>query len=229
MKSESSLRIILRMGSIEEDFAVKETPTKVLVIGGCYGGLSAALNLLDLCNGKQSRATLYLPDESAELRPKFPVEIKIVDERDGYCKDAGRPIYRSHDPLTIIADHLIGSPLALASEEFADKAWKKYKDIPALKAPAVSFLQGRATRVDSDRKVAVITDTLSGKESEESYDYLIVSTGLRRDWPTVPQSLRRKQYLAEAAAHIRAARSARECAVVIGGGASPFTLCWKQD
>ncbi|CZR68822.1 related to pyridine nucleotide-disulphide oxidoreductase AMID-like [Phialocephala subalpina] len=199
MTLADSLHIILRMGSIEEDFAVKETPTKVLVLGGCYGGLSAALNLRDLCDGKRSRATLHLPDEGTGKRAKLPVEIKIVDERDGYY-------------------HLIGSPLALAYEDFAQKAWVKYDDLPALKAPGVSWVQARATSVDPEMKVAIITNTLSGETTEESYDYLIVSTGLRRDWPTVPQSLRRKEYLAEATAHIRAARSAREC-VVIGGGA----------
>ncbi|KUJ10931.1 FAD/NAD(P)-binding domain-containing protein [Mollisia scopiformis] len=186
------------MGSIEGELAVKETPTKILVIGGCYGGLSAALNLHDLCSGKQSRATLHLPSEETGPRPKLPVDIKVVDERDGYY-------------------HLIGSPLALASEDFAEKAWKKYEELPTLKAPGISFIQGRASSVDCEKKVAVLTDTLSGKKSEEHYDYLVVSTGLRREWPTVPQALRRKEYLAEVTAHIRAARSARECVAVIGG------------
>jgi hypothetical protein len=85
MKTDQSLHIRLRMGSIEEDFTIKKAPTKVLVIGGCYGGLSAALNLLDLCKGQRSRATAHMPDESTETRPKLAVEIKIVDERDGYC------------------------------------------------------------------------------------------------------------------------------------------------
>jgi NADH dehydrogenase FAD-containing subunit len=106
----------------------------------------------------------------------------------------------------------------LASEEFADKAWKKYDEIPALQSPEISFTQGRATAVDCERKIAVITDTLTGVKSKEQYDYLIVSTGLRRDWPTIPQALRKKEYLAETTGHARAARSARECAVVIGGG-----------
>ncbi len=66
------------MGSIE-------APTKILVIGGSYGGLAAALNLYDLCNGKQARTTLWRKEEPRE-RPTVPVEIKIVDERDGYCE-----------------------------------------------------------------------------------------------------------------------------------------------
>lgn len=45
-----------------------------------------------------------------------------------------------------------------------------------------------------------------------------MATGLRRAWPVVPQSLRRKQYLPEAGAHIAAARASRHV-VVVGGGA----------
>jgi hypothetical protein len=61
------------------------TPTRILVLGGSYGGLSAALNLYDLCSGKQSRATLHTP-VAGSPGPRIPVEITIVDERDGYCK-----------------------------------------------------------------------------------------------------------------------------------------------
>ncbi len=60
--------------------------TKVLIIGGSYGGLSAAVNLLDLCAGKTARSGR----EETPLEPTqpilSPVDIAIVDERDGYCK-----------------------------------------------------------------------------------------------------------------------------------------------
>jgi hypothetical protein len=64
------------------------TPVKILIIGGSYGGLSVALNLLDLCNGKQARFTASGEEKAAakELQHIVPVEIKIVDERDGFCK-----------------------------------------------------------------------------------------------------------------------------------------------
>lgn len=94
MRPEDSLHIILKMGSIKEIFSTIESPTKVLVIGGCYGGLAAALDLLDLCHGKQARTIRFVkPDETIleqpiTERPKLPIEIKIVDERDGYCNYA---------------------------------------------------------------------------------------------------------------------------------------------
>lgn len=46
---------------------------RVLIAGGCYGGLSAAVNLLEKCD------TLDSP---------ISVDITIVDERDGYCMSA---------------------------------------------------------------------------------------------------------------------------------------------
>lgn len=61
-----------------------EAPYKVLVIGGSYAGLGATLNLLDLCYGKPCRFTGKT--ESSEPQEKIPVQITIVDERDGFCE-----------------------------------------------------------------------------------------------------------------------------------------------
>ena len=56
---------------------------RVLIIGGSYGGLAAALNLLDLCQGNPAR---FKPDELSSSQATVQVQITIVDERDGYCK-----------------------------------------------------------------------------------------------------------------------------------------------
>lgn len=69
------------MGS-QFDASTESTPFKVLVLGGCYGGLSAALNLLDLSEGRAARqGNGAVPGHDG----KIPVDITIVDERDGYC------------------------------------------------------------------------------------------------------------------------------------------------
>lgn len=59
---------------------------KVLVIGASYGGLAAALNLLDLCCGKPARFDGESKELAASKRTIIPIQIKVVDERDGYCK-----------------------------------------------------------------------------------------------------------------------------------------------
>lgn len=70
------------------------TPTRVLIAGGGYAGLVAAINLLKLCDGK----TVLSPSEKAlngngpngaaandAENPQVPVRITIADERDGFC------------------------------------------------------------------------------------------------------------------------------------------------
>lgn len=117
---------------------------------------------------------------------------------------------------------MIGSPLAFASKAYAAKAWTRYDDIPALRTPGISWIQGSAIRVDCERKLATIVDSNTNKEFEESYDYLLASTGLRRAWPTVPQALRRKDYLSEVNGHIDAVYNSGQGVVVIGGGMLPL-------
>ena len=77
------------MGSIE-------APIRILVIGGSYAGLSAALNLYDYCNGKEARARLHDPVGGSGV--VIPVEIKIVDERDGYCKCTSKTLSHWRSP-----------------------------------------------------------------------------------------------------------------------------------
>ena len=125
-----------------------------------------------------------------------------------------------HGSSNIQQDHIIGSPLALSSETYAAKAWVKFSDVAALQRPDVQVIQGKASQVDCEKKNAVIV-TASDLTLTLSYDYLVVATGVRRAWPVVPQSLRRKQYLFEAGDHITAVSKASRGVVVVGGG-MPF-------
>ena len=62
---------------------------RVLIIGGSYGGLAAALNLSDLARGQVARF-----DSNADAKPpshRIPLKITIVDERDGYCNQRLEP------------------------------------------------------------------------------------------------------------------------------------------
>lgn len=72
--------------------------------------------------------------------------------------------------------------------------------------------------MDCESKTAVIRETRSGTDQEESYDFLVVSSGLRRTWPVVPQSLTREGYFHEVNGHIDKVQNAPKGVVVIGGG-----------
>ncbi|KAG9631179.1 FAD/NAD(P)-binding domain-containing protein, partial [Aureobasidium melanogenum] len=172
---------------------------RVLVIGGSYAGLAATVNLIDLCDGKQPRFTSASTEEESP-KVKLPVDITIVDERDGYY-------------------HLIGNPLAFASDDASSKSWTKFQDIPALRLPNINFLQGSVATINCGTKTASIVDTVTKQIRQEKYDYLLVASGLRRPSPVVPQALNRDQFIAEAKAHTKAIRDAKEGVAVIGGGA----------
>ncbi|KAI5195273.1 FAD/NAD(P)-binding domain-containing protein [Aureobasidium subglaciale] len=195
---------------------VSKANPKVLIIGGSYSGLAATVNLIDLCDGKQPRFS-SAPSDEASIKSKVGVDITIVDERDGYCKYYAERT--SQAVLTKALDHLIGNPLAFASNDAASKSWTKFTDIPALQLPNVQFLQGSVSAIDCENKVASILDTNTKQQLQEQYDYLVVASGLRRTFPVVPQALDRDQFLVEAKTHIEAIRNAKEGVVVIGGGA----------
>ncbi|KAK1141907.1 hypothetical protein N8T08_008420 [Aspergillus melleus] len=174
-------------------------PFKVLVVGGSYAGLAATLNLLDLCQGRRRRFSLDPADEGPQR--KVPVQITIVDERDGFY-------------------HLIGVPLAIASEDYAHRIWKTFDDIPALQTPEIRRIQGRVVNVDCETKTARIEGiTKGGAVTEEQYDYLIACSGLRRDWPSAPKSATRHDYIAEATQWVEDVKNATQGVVIIGGGA----------
>lgn len=77
------------------------------------------------------------------------------------------------------------------------------------------------SKVDCTTKVAHITDTATKSTITEPYDYLIVASGLRRAYPTVPKSLRRDEFLEEARKHTDSVRNAQGV-VIVGGGTHPF-------
>lgn len=61
------------------------SPIRVFIAGGSYAGLSAAGNLLDLCEGRNPR--MFGEEEYTHHKDhkNISVEITIADERDGYC------------------------------------------------------------------------------------------------------------------------------------------------
>jgi NADPH-dependent 2,4-dienoyl-CoA reductase/sulfur reductase-like enzyme len=186
---------------------------RVLIIGGSYGGLAAALTLVDLSKGRVPRFSSN-PDAKAPPH-RVPIQITVADERDGYCE---RPVFLSLSTHTDYSDHLIGSPKALACEKFASESWTRFQDIPALKSPDIKFIRGSVSGVDCAAKIVRILETETQNTRNEPYDYLVVGSGLRRAFPTVPRSLRRSDFLEEAKRHAKDIRNARGGVVIIGGG-----------
>ncbi|KAL9562763.1 hypothetical protein ACKAV7_013115 [Fusarium commune] len=179
----------------------------ILIIGGSYAGLSAAVNLLDLHRGSQPRQSREPYIHQRQL-PKHSIKITIIDERDGFY-------------------HLVGSPLALFDKEFANKTWVKYQDIPEMHGSLIKHIQGAVTEVDCVEKKAVIVDGATKARMVQSYDILVAASGLRRAWPIAPRAKTKEEFLSHIAQHTSSFEDASRGVVIVGGGAVGVEIAAK--
>lgn len=99
-----------------------------------------------------------------------------------------------------------------------------FEDIPALQTPAVKFVRGSITGLDSENKFATIVEHGTQSNVEITYDYFVAATGLRRATPSAPQALSKKQYVVETANHIRTAQAATQGVIVVGAGKNKLSI-----
>lgn len=80
--------------------------------------------------------------------------------------------------------------------------WKRFSHTNELRSQKnLQFKHGSLKRVDPEAKVAEWQDR-NGKTQHQAYDYLIMSTGLKRHWPAVPKSGSYEEYLKDGKAFI---------------------------
>lgn len=65
--------------------------------------------------------------------------------------------------------------------------WRRFSHLSELKHPNLHFKHGSVTKVDPASKIASWRDR-HGKAQQQTYDYLVMATGLKRHWPAVPKS-----------------------------------------
>ena len=95
--------------------------------------------------------------------------------------------------------------------------------MPAVQAPNIHIVHGSVQDVNCKSKIATVA-THEGGVSKLGYDFLVVASGLRRVWPVIPQSLKKKQYLLEVGDHIRSVANFKHGVAVVGGGESDSCL-----
>jgi NADPH-dependent 2,4-dienoyl-CoA reductase/sulfur reductase-like enzyme len=181
-------------------------PFKVTIVGGSYAGLSVLQNVLRLNNGESLIQELP-PGSGSELPPdarvRRGIHITLIDERDGFF-------------------NTIGAPLAHVTQSYVQPFWRRFQDIKALQRSDITILQASLKHVDWEKRRLTVTDP-NGIDRVESYDYLVLATGLKRVFPVAPSSLTKEQYVQAAGKHIEAIEKAKGgTAVVIGGGRSHF-------
>ncbi|KAK8251051.1 hypothetical protein HDK77DRAFT_507518 [Phyllosticta capitalensis] len=180
----------------EPDATASQRPHRVLVVGGAYAGVAAVLTLLDGADGKLATGEPPLP------RLRRRIEVTLIDERDGFF-------------------HAVGTPLAHVAKGSVVPLWLRYQSISRLQRDDVKIRHGRVSSVHPGSLRVTFSDIESdGKDVTLEYDFLILASGLTRQWPTIPKAQSFDDYVKDASKHISRIRHAKCGTVaVIGGGA----------
>ncbi|KAJ6127595.1 hypothetical protein N7523_003207 [Penicillium sp. IBT 18751x] len=173
----------------------------VLILGASYAGMAAASTLLALKEGRAMPLAAYGKYTHLKQAPRMPsLKLTLLDERDGFF-------------------HTVGTPLAHISTKQAAHMWKLYSGFSRLERSGVNFIRGSAVQLDAPRQNLRYRG-VNGTEHFISYDYLLVATGMRREWPVVPRSSSFSGYFKDAVSSRNLIAAAEKLGVaVIGGGA----------
>jgi NADH dehydrogenase FAD-containing subunit len=79
--------------------------------------------------------------------------------------------------------------------------WRRFSHLNELRHSNLHFKHGSVKRVDPEAKVAEWCDR-NGKTQRQTYDYLVMATGLKRHWPAVPKSGSFEEYQRDGKAFI---------------------------
>lgn len=123
--------------------------------------------------------------------------------------------------LTVPLVHSMGTPLIHVDHGITEESWVRFNTIPALKRDNVQVHQGSLVEIDPSQKRAFWQPTKPSQDATDQiiqYDYLIMATGLKRDWPIVPAAKTWKQYVQDAKNHISQIQGCVENPVVVIGG-----------
>jgi NADH dehydrogenase FAD-containing subunit len=79
--------------------------------------------------------------------------------------------------------------------------WRRFSHLNELRHSNLHFKHGSVKKVDPEAKVAEWCDR-NGKTQRQTYDYLVMATGLKRHWPAVPKSGSFEEYQRDGKAFI---------------------------
>ncbi|KAJ1802065.1 hypothetical protein LPJ75_006301 [Coemansia sp. RSA 2598] len=173
-------------------------PIRIVVAGGNYAGLSALKALYS--------SLLAAPTEAAAATASRtlsrPVEITLVDRRDGFV-------------------HYIGMTRGLTEPEYGAKLWTPYADVSWLQHPSIKIHQATVTKITTTG-VSTLT-IVDNAPVELPYDYLIICLGEGRFAPIGTAARSKHEYMElmkKTHGEIQKAGSV----AVVGGGAVGIEL-----
>lgn len=96
--------------------------------------------------------------------------------------------------------------------------WKSYRGFSKLNRLDITFIQGTVASLDCQNQEITYCDS-EGASQKLPFDYVVISTGLRRRWPIVPRAKDSTSYVKDAFFYTETiSRANRLGVVVVGGG-----------
>jgi NADH dehydrogenase FAD-containing subunit len=115
----------------------------------------------------------------------------------------------------------MGAPLSQISAEYAEEFWLCFDRTLQLLNGNVTIVQGTAQKLKLPENALDYVDGY-GTLRTLDYDYAVIATGLRRDWPVASRASRKNEFLEEASHHLKRLSQAQSIAVIgVGKSNSP--------
>ncbi|KAL4863654.1 hypothetical protein BDV12DRAFT_206350 [Aspergillus spectabilis] len=171
----------------------------ILIVGASYAGITAALAILALKDGQKAPMETYISIPNLGKEPQdLNLKIILLDKKDGFF-------------------HTVSTPLVHVTPDHASHMWRRYTGFPKLRRPDVEIIQGSVLAMDPACRRVVYMD-VQGQNATISFDYAIISTGVRREWPVAPGADHRSIYLEHALNSACSVRVAAKHGVIVIGG-----------
>lgn len=95
--------------------------------------------------------------------------------------------------------------------------WRQYKRFPKLRRPDVKVKHGTVTTIDPNNRILTYIDKCNNLKSQQPYDYLLVSTGIRRKWPVALRAQSLIPHLRDASSHVDDMAAVEKLGIVVIG------------
>ncbi|KAK8438425.1 hypothetical protein ACI3LY_004897 [Candidozyma auris] len=182
--------------------------TNVLLVGGCYGGLSALVHLRNSLKEKtlSKRVNVTLVEPKAGLLNILGVPRAIVDPE--FAKTQYVPL---DEFRTLHFDHLVSD-----DKYVLQTAGPKIQ--PGVNEHVeVTYVQGKVTKLGKQEAEYSLNGGAGGTE-KITFDYCVLAAGRNRTWPTSPDAINTESFLEEVTKFNSTVKQSNRIAVV-GAGA----------
>lgn len=182
--------------------------TRLLFVGGSFGGLSAVKSLVRklMVEGTQHKIEITLIEPRAGLLNVLGIPRAIIDT------DFAATTYFGAEGFNLKFNNVESNDSSIAN-----KLKEASRNFPSVANLEVNFIHGKCTSF-IDHQNATYSLNSSTESKQISFDYCVYATGRKRSWPFDPAGFTKESFLAEMSETEATIKNA-ETISIIGAGA----------